>query len=301
MEYRELWEINPYIRTCVCTRTHSEWRLVNRIIYDHQFVLVSKGKGLIFVEERQYQVQKGDLLLILPGKLHGFIPDKEEPFDMEVVHFDFFYERDRNFWPHKKYHLKEGENVADIPDKEMMRDHPVFEKAIDFPEHMKLQNYTTVDILFKKLISMNTDVAVDKSLLKKSIFLELLYLICQENLKGTEEKEVDRFGEIRAALEYMNEHYKEDMRLEELAALCHLSVSYFSTLFKKQTTMSPKKYLMKIRLEKAKELLVQGDHSVTEICEETGFHDIHYFSQYFKCQEGCSPSGYRVMVKQKEL
>ena len=92
MEYRELWEINPYIRTCVCTRTHSEWRLVNRIIYDHQFVLVSKGKGLTFVEERQYQVQKGDLLLILPGKLHGFIPDKEDPFDMEVVHFDFFYD-----------------------------------------------------------------------------------------------------------------------------------------------------------------------------------------------------------------
>lgn len=300
MNDRQLWEINPYVRICVCTITDKDWRLVDRIIYDHQFVLVSKGKGEVYVEDRRYYVKKGDLVLIGPGKIHGFLPDPEDPFVMEVVHFDFFYEKERNFWPHKKYHLQEGEDINNIPDKEMMRERPVFEKAIEFPEYLSLKNYTTAEVLLKKLISLNKETATGKEILAKSIFLEFLYLVYQEERKSKEKFANDGFEQIKIALEYMNEHYSEEICLKDLADLSNLSISYFGTLFKRHTSMPPKKYLLKLRLEKAKELLVQSQASVTEICMQSGFRDIHYFSQYFKYQEGYSPSAYRIMVKQKK-
>lgn len=300
MNDRQLWEINPYVRICVRTITNKEWKLTDRIIYDHQFVLVSKGKGEIYIENRRYQVKKGDLVLIYPGKIHGFLPDSIDPFVMEVVHFDFFYEKERNFWPHKKYHLQEGEDLTNIPEKEMMREHPVFEKAINFPEYLSLKNYTTAEVLMKKMISMNTEMLTGREILIKSIFLEFLYLVYQEEMKSKEKCANDGFEQIKVALEYMNEHYSEKISIKTLADLCSLSINYFSTLFKRHTTISPKKYLIKLRLEKAKELLVQSQATITEICIQTGFRDIHYFSQYFKCQEGYSPSAYRIMIKKKE-
>ena len=116
-------------------------------------------------------------------------------------------------------------------------------------------------------------------------------------MEKKKEKIHDQPDMVKAAFEYINEHYQEDVRVEMLAELCNLSNSYFSTLFKRHITLPPKKYLMKIRLEKAKELLVQSDETITRICEAVGFQDIHYFSQYFKNQEGYSPSTYRIRFK----
>jgi len=51
---KELQEINPYIRFCVCTKTNPQWPLTNRIIYDHQLVLTNDGKGIVNIMGKTY-------------------------------------------------------------------------------------------------------------------------------------------------------------------------------------------------------------------------------------------------------
>ena len=300
MIYRELQELNPYVRICVCTRTNPRWAIHNRIIYDHQFVLTSQGRGTVILDGRSYDASKGDLFLIKPGVIHSFIADPQAPFDMLVIHFDFFYERERNFWPHKKYELSEGETQDCLPEKYLLREVPVFDKKMTFPDYIRLQNYTPAEVLMKKLIDMNSEVIPGKELIVKSYFLELLYLIYTESLgvaSRSDSEQVSGFEKIRKAYEFINQYYMEDLKLETLAKLCSLSTNYFSAVFKQNTGYSPKEYISRLRIERAKTLLAQGEQPVNEIGDQVGFHDIHYFSSYFKKLEGMSPSQYRATVR----
>lgn len=294
----ELQEINPYVRISVCTPTHPDWRLTDRIIYDHQFVLISHGKGIVRIREKEYHASKGDLFLIKPGLVHGFIADREAPFEMLVTHFDFFYERERNFWPHKKYHLEEGEAPDHIPDQELIRDVPVFDRNMIFPDYIRLQNYISVEVLMKKLIDLNGSLMPGKELMAKSCFFELLYVVYTEAVRGRDGSgQLEEFEKIKKAFSCMNERFMENLKIGQLASLCNLSTNYFSALFKKQTTYSPKEYIIRLRIEKAKALLTESALAVNEISEQVGFHDLHYFSFYFKKYEGISPSQYRSMVR----
>lgn len=295
--YKEWQEINPYVRICVRTNTYPGWSLRNRVIYDHQFVLVSKGKGDVIIRDKTYCASKGDLFLIKPGVAHGFIADHKAPFEMLVIHFDFFYERTRNFWPHKKYQLGEGEKESDIPERHLLREIPMFEKNMEYPDYIRLQNYTVAEVIMKKLIEMNDKLLPGKELVVKSYFFELLYTIYVEAFcVSAHEGQAESFEKIKKAFEYINENYDKNIKIEELAEMCNLSTNYFSSLFKRQTTYAPKEYILRLRLEKAKSLLAQGGGTVGEICTQTGFGDIHYFSSSFKRYEGLSPSQYRAMV-----
>ena len=63
-------------------------------------------------------------------------------------------------------------------------------------------------------------------------------------------------------------------------------------LFKKEFSLSPVRYVTKVRIDRAKELLVSGRHTVTEISELCGFENVYYFSSVFKKAVGVSPSEY---------
>ncbi|MDC7249424.1 MAG: helix-turn-helix transcriptional regulator, partial [Sphaerochaetaceae bacterium] len=77
------------------------------------------------------------------------------------------------------------------------------------------------------------------------------------------------------------------------AALCNISSSYFSKLFKKVTGDNFANYINKIRVKKAQELLVNTDNPITVIAMDLGFGDNSYFNKVFKKIEGVAPSLYR--------
>ncbi len=79
----------------------------------------------------------------------------------------------------------------------------------------------------------------------------------------------------------------------DYAALCavtELKYTRFCELFKKEFSLSPVRYVTKVRIDRAKELLVAGRHTVTEISALCGFENVYYFSSVFKKTEGVSPS-----------
>ncbi len=98
---------------------------------------------------------------------------------------------------------------------------------------------------------------------------------------------------VRMAKQYIQQHYMEPITLEEVCAAIGFSVSYFSTLFKKETGEGFLKYLTRVRMEQAKQLLQDTNDPISEICERVGYSDLKHFTSNFKKTTGLNPGQYR--------
>jgi len=105
---------------------------------------------------------------------------------------------------------------------------------------------------------------------------------------------------IQPAIAYMQQYYKQEIRVETLAAACSLSPFHFSRLFKKVTGYTPVSYLNQFRIHKAAALLENDTVSITDIAYAVGYEDEAYFSRCFKNYMHVSPSRYRENRKDAE-
>ncbi len=100
---------------------------------------------------------------------------------------------------------------------------------------------------------------------------------------------------IAELLEYIEQHYQEDIGLNELAERARMSTAYLSVLFKSEVGTSFIKYLTELRIKKAKSLLKQG-LKVKEVSEQVGYSNYRYFCDIFKKYTGKTPHEYKESV-----
>ncbi len=96
---------------------------------------------------------------------------------------------------------------------------------------------------------------------------------------------------------YIAEHYKEEIRLSELADLVQMSPTAFSRFFKLRTGKSISDYIIDVRLGHASRMLVDSTKSVAEICYECGFNNISNFNRIFKKKKDRSPKVFRELYQ----
>ena len=97
---------------------------------------------------------------------------------------------------------------------------------------------------------------------------------------------------IQRMLNYVRENYSKGINLNELADALHFTPNYLSTLFSKSTGESFSHYLLRYRIQKAKELLESGKYKVYEVGDLVGYRNSEYFSKVFKDIVGLPPSAY---------
>lgn len=95
---------------------------------------------------------------------------------------------------------------------------------------------------------------------------------------------------------YMEEHYKEDISLQDLAAKVGYSDAYFCKMFKQYFDKSFIMYLNDIRISKAKELLADVGINIKDVSTEAGFREANYFARVFRRATGYSPREYRAKI-----
>ncbi len=101
---------------------------------------------------------------------------------------------------------------------------------------------------------------------------------------------------LKSALIFLNNNYYRPIHLEELSEIAFLSSSHFQRLFKSHLGISPMRYLLNLRIEKAKAFIKTKD-TFTNIAFETGFYDQSHFNKYFKTHVGMIPKRYAAIVK----
>lgn len=104
---------------------------------------------------------------------------------------------------------------------------------------------------------------------------------------------------INRALNYIDQHYDQKISLEDVAKKLHLSKHYLCNAFKKATGENMSLYINKLRIEKAKRLLVESDGKIKEVFEEVGYSNQQYFSKVFKKITGMTVVEYKESVINK--
>lgn len=111
--------------------------------------------------------------------------------------------------------------------------------------------------------------------------------------KVHEEKVNKRQNDIQKACNYIENNYQKDLTLKEIASSIYLTQYYFANLFKEETGKTAMTYLTEIRMEKAKELLLETNDKICEIAKRVGYNNASYFGQSFKKETGLSPNNFR--------
>lgn len=127
---------------------------------------------------------------------------------------------------------------------------------------------------------------------------ELLLLFIREFIVSPDYQATDAIYErnrplMEKAIRYIDEHYAEQLMLEDVCKVSTLSKTYFCYLFKLMTKKTFVEYLTECRIQEALRLLENADYSIQNISEMLGFNDAAHFSRTFKKQVGMSPRGYR--------
>jgi len=135
---------------------------------------------------------------------------------------------------------------------------------------------------------------VNNDLLELKVKELILLLVQSKNIDSIMELVADLYSsnavQVREVVEL---HLFSNLKLDELAKLCNLSLSSFKRGFRKEFNDSPTNYINGRRIEKAKELLSNTELPISEIAYETGFQDSLYFTRLFKNKIGVPPTTYR--------
>lgn len=117
-----------------------------------------------------------------------------------------------------------------------------------------------------------------------SIFYGMLHKLCTDGIPH----------ELKGAMRLIKYDYCDtSLTNEKLAAECNISEVYFRKLFTKHYGISPKQFIIELRIQRAKQMLGEGSLSVSGISEKCGFSNPYHFCRLFKQHTGTTPSEYR--------
>lgn len=256
------------------------YRLDARYVYDYEMEYILYSEGLMVVEGTEYPIQKGDIVFRRPGQyVQGIMP-----YTCYVICFDLLGNTGKN--PATYDFTKEQEFQSHYKNPILDAIPSVFSNP--YPE----KYHKIFEYIFKEYITMNEG----SELIMKTYLLQLLYQLFMDVRNPLLSHRVPTspyYIPIKSTLEFIESNYRHKISLELLANEVKLSSSHFHKIFSKVMNMSPNEYLTKVRLEKAKELLVKTDLNIFEIALQCGFENTPYFNFIFKKHLGMSPGEFR--------
>lgn len=265
-------ELNPtFLFTWKGTRTCDEKEYhCHENHVEMGFIL--SGKGRYKIDDVIYTVEEGDMLIINPGMYHQALTD-------------------RNGKPTVEFFV----GFTDVGFRGMKANHfDIVEGPILHTEGELRQK------LFRIASSMETENEVLKQgryFMLRAYLVQMLLILIREQAepikpkKGYAFESVSKKYVVEQIVNYFEDHYAEKISLDQIAENMYLSPFYISKIFKSETGDTPIRHLINIRLERAKELLENGEcNSIQEVAAMVGYDDAYHFSKLFKKKYNIPPS-----------
>lgn len=146
-------------------------------------------------------------------------------------------------------------------------------------------------------IFQNALKASDKIRNSQYYLIGILYLLLSFHERYAARDASGRENPVSRAVWYMNTQYSSGITMEQTAAYAGVSEHYLCHLFQERMRISPQQYLLRVRLDRALELLARSDLRINEISRSVGYSDALYFSKLFRKKMNMSPTEYRQGIR----
>lgn len=228
-----------------------------------EFELIISGNGVSIINGVEKIVNRGKLIFLTPSDFHETIANQYEDLSIINVHFNNMF----------------------ISEKLMIDLQNFSTKIMEFD----LDTFLDLEREFIKLLNeYNVYPFIKKELIKN--YIDRIILIIFKSYYNKEINSNSISKDIELALDYIENHFRENITLQNVADLCNFTPSYFSVKFRKKFGETFQNYLLRKRLYMAEKLIKSTDLAIEQICYESGFQCPIYFTRAFKKQYKITPS-----------
>lgn len=229
----------------------------------HYYILhyVVNGSGFLKTRGKNYKISANECFLIKPGIEAEYGADPSDPWEYYWVGFS-------------------GAEAKEIIRRCGLEGEDVIRSS--YPER-----------LFRGIKQINENAG--KSVAAQYSMLGNLYIMFSDLLSEYSENGLagETLNPIGAAVKYINENYMREIKIEDLSSQIGFERTYFYKLFTARMGVSPKEYLISLRIDKAKSLIFGSDYTLEQIAGLVGYEDYNSFARIFKKKTGISPKEYR--------
>ncbi len=245
-----------------------------------EIIVPHRGTSVYYTADNVYNVRPGELLILPPNCPHA-LTEAEDTMRYLLL-----------FEPDPLFTFRDMSGIRDAMTRPiyLKQDSPCVSQANDLL-------MLTVNCYFRKEPLWNAECY--------SYLLKLYVLLGREYLKLDQQERVSRRTIdpviMNSAMTFINQHYREDIALQDVAAFIGYSRCYFSRMFHSFAGTSFSEYLTGKRLNRATELLLHTEKNVRDIARDAGFGSVGSFNRIFREKKNCSPTRFRAIYSDEDF
>ena len=260
------------------------WYMEPSVHEFYEMVYMEKGQVVFEIEGEPVSIGPNDIIIIKPNQRHKFSVESDRGCAFIVLSF--------------RFEGKLGEGYSQVSLEDFLNFVRGRESGAFIS--LKVTQKNEIITLLNRIIKERSDGEPGSEFLNHLLILELFVLISRALKMEWEDsikKKSPKLKElIDASVKFIHHNFERDISLKDISNFVFLSSSYFTRAFREEMGIAPISYLLKVRIERAKEMLAETDDKVSDIALGVGFSNQQRFNVIFKKLAGMTPLQYRKQV-----
>lgn len=255
----------------------------------YEMVYMKKGNAVFEVSGQAAPIGPNDIIIIKPHQSHKFVVKSEVNCEFIVLYFKFTGQM--------------GDEHSDVSLEDFLN----FVRGKESGPFiaLKVSQKNEIITILNRILRERENADIGSEFLNHLLIMELFVLISRVLKMEWENSIKNKSPKLKELIEvsvkYINNNFERDISLGDIAHYVFLSPSYFIRAFKEEMGISPINYLLKVRIQRAKELLEETDHKISDIALSVGFSNQQRFNEIFKKYVKITPLQYRKQKTDKKI